>query len=506
MQQAKHFPSIWVTAFTLLAIVLHLYAATSLSYHRDELLYFALGYHPDWGYPSVPPVIGWLAGLVRITLGTSVFAVKFLPAVLSGVFVWLIAAIVKEMRGGTFATVLACATAVFMPVSLRTFHLFQPVHLDLIWWTVLTLLLLRYLNTARSRYLLYLGVVVGVALLTKYLVLLWVGGLLLGLLIFRPTIFRERHLYYGAGIALLIWVPNLLWQVTHDWAAVGHLQALSRQQLVNVNRMNILTDQLTMAFAGSLLLVPGLFQLLRRYRVLATAVCFTFAVLLLLRGKSYYAMGTFPALITAGAVLWEKWLGPTGWRYVLPVAMVVLTVPILPLGLPVIGEAALVTYFQDLERDYGIVPGRRWEDGKIHPLPQDYADQLGWTELQQALVAAYAQEPSPETTALYCENYGQAGAALMVKGHQGVPEPISFSDAFNYWVPDSLSEPFTAFYYINDEPASDLDDWFGQVEVVGAIDKPEAREYGTRIYRYSEPLRPFQEFWTARLADDPSPY
>ncbi|MGB3800655.1 MAG: glycosyltransferase family 39 protein [Lewinella sp.] len=506
MQQPKHLASVWISAFALLAITLHLYAATTLSYHRDELLYFALGYHPDWGYPSVPPLIGWLAGLVRLTLGTSVFAVKFLPALLSGVFVWLIAAIVRELRGGTFATVVACATAVFMPVSLRTFHLFQPVHLDLIWWTVMTLLLLRYLNTERCRYLLYLGAVVGVALLTKYLVLLWVGGLLLGLLLFRPAIFRERELYYGAGIAFLIWLPNLLWQVTHDWAAVEHIRALSRQQLVNVDRMTILTDQLTLAFAGSLLLVPGLFYLLRHHRVLITAVVFTFVVLLVLRGKSYYAMGVFPALIAAGAIIWEQWLPERGWRYILPVAIVALNLPVLPVGLPVIGKGDLITYFQDLEQDYGLAPGRRWEDGGIHALPQDYADQLGWPELQRALVAAYAREPSPETTALYCENYGQAGAVLMVEGEQGIPEPISFSDAFNYWVPDSLPKPFTALYYVNDEPASDLDNWFGKMEVVGAIRTAEAREYGTKIYRYSEPLRSFQEFWTARLADNPSPY
>ncbi len=95
MKRTKRPPRLgWMVAgIALVNIGLHLYAATTLSYHRDELLYFALGYHPDWGYPSVPPMIGWLAGLVRISLGSGVLAVKLLPALLSGVFVWLIAAI-----------------------------------------------------------------------------------------------------------------------------------------------------------------------------------------------------------------------------------------------------------------------------------------------------------------------------------------------------------------------------------------------------------------------------
>ncbi|PPK85148.1 dolichyl-phosphate-mannose-protein mannosyltransferase [Neolewinella xylanilytica] len=506
MGQPRHFTSVCIFALALLAIGLHLYAATTLSYHRDELLYFALGYHPAWGYPSVPPLIGWLAGLVRITIGSSVFAVKLLPALLSGVFVWLVAAIVREMRGGGFATILACATAVVLPATLRTFHLFQPVHLDLLWWTVLTLLILRYLNTDNRRYLLLLGIVVGLALLTKYLVLLLVGGLLVGLLLFRPAAFREPYLHIGALIALLLWTPNLLWQASNDWAVAGHLEALSRKQLVHVDRLSILTDQLMMAFAGSLLLVPGLVYLLRRHRVVAVAVLFTLGALLVLRGKSYYAMGLFPALLAAGAVWWERSLPQTCWRWLLPVLIVALNLPVLPFGLPIVGKNELISYFQVLERDFGLVPGRRWEDGKIHALPQDYADQLGWPELKAELVAAYALEPDPLHTALYCENYGQAGALLQVAGQNGIPEPISFSDAFNFWLPDSIPEPLTALYYVNDEPASDLDDWFSEVRQVGRVDNPYAREYGTTIYRYSKPIQPFDRFWRQRTSEKPSPY
>ena len=495
-----------VLGLAFLAVLLHLYAAGKLEYHRDELLYFALGYHPDWGYASVPPLIGWLAGIVRTLFGESVLAVKLLPALLSGVFVLLVAAVVRELKGGTYATVLACGTVVLMPSLLRTFHLFQPVHLDLMWWGVLTWLILRYENTSDRRYLLYLGAVVGLGLLTKYLVLLWVGGLLLGLLLFRIRTFQEPYLYLGAGIALLIFLPNLIWQIAHDWPVAGHMAALSEKQLVHVNRLSILTDQLLMAAAGILLTIPGLVYLARRRPTLAVAVLFTLAVLILLRGKSYYALGTFPALVAAGAVFWENLLPTRSWRWALPVIIVLFHLPILPVGLPVVGEQAMIDYFATLERDYGITPARRWEDGKIHPLPQDYADQLGWQELKKSLRTAYAREASPATTAVYCENYGQAAAILQVAGRGGIPEPISFSDAFNAWAPRTLPEPFTALYYINDEPASDLDDWFGQVDTVGRIDNPYAREYGTTIYRYSQPTRPFNEFWTDRLSDNPSPY
>ena len=496
--------SIWLIA--LVAIALHLYAAPQLEYHRDELLYFALGYHPAWGYASVPPLIGWLAGLVRITLGDSVFAVKFLPAVLSGVFVWLLALITREMRGRKYAQILAATAALVMPIALRSFHLFQPVHLELLWWTVLTWLILRYLNREEPRYLLYLGAVTGLALLTKYLVLLWIGGLGLGVLLFRSRTLREPYLWIGAGLAFLIFLPNLLWQYANYWPVVGHMAALGETQLVNVEPAAFYIDLITMPLAGMILVVPGIYLLSRRQPVLAVAAAVTVIMLVILHGKSYYASGMYPALVAAGAVWWEDRLNTVRFRYALPALMVLLTLPVLPIGLPVLDAAGLQRYFTTLETDYGIEPGRRWEDGKIHDLPQDYADQIGWQELKADLVAAYASETDPAHTVLYCENYGQAAALLQVAGRNAIPEAISFSDAFNFWLPDSLPEPTVALYYVNDEPASDLEDWFGSVTVVGRIDNPAAREFGTTIYRYGHPLRPFNDFWTARLEERPSPY
>ena len=495
---------VWLIA--LVAVGLHLYAAPQLEYHRDELLYFALGYHPAWGYASVPPLIGWLAGAVRVTLGDSVLAVKFLPAVLSGVFVWLLALIAKEMHGHRYAQLLAATAALLMPVALRSFHLFQPVHLDLLWWTVITWLVLRYLNRDERRYLIYLGVVAGLALLTKYLVLLWLAGLALGIVLFRFRTLREPSLYLGAGVALLIFLPNLLWQFANGWPVVGHLSALSEKQLVHVDPAAFYVDLVTMPFTGMILVVPGIVRVVQRHHVLAAAVAFTVLMLVVLHGKSYYAMGIYPALVAAGAVWWEGRLAKASWRYVLPVLMVLLTLPGLPLGLPVLDAAGLRRYFARLEADYGVTPGRRWEDGAIHDLPQDYADQIGWQELKADLLAAYASESDPAHTVLYCENYGQAAALLQVAGQNGIPEAISFSDAFNFWLPDTLPEPTLALYYVNDEPASDLEQWFGEVTIVGRVDDPVAREFGTTIYRYGTPLQPFNAFWAARMADRPSPY
>ncbi len=497
-------PVIWLIA--LVNVLLHLYAADKLEYHRDELLYFALGYHPAAGYASVPPLIGWLAAGIRAVAGTSVVAVKLLPALLSGVLVVLGAAIVGELRGGKYAAVLTALCLITMPSLLRTFHLFQPVHLDILWWTVLGWLTLRYVNSTNKTYLLYLGAALGMALLTKYLVLLYAAGLLLGLLLYRPVTFREPCLYYGGLLALGLFLPNLIWQVAHDFPVFAHLRALEESQLVHVSRLDFLADQLLMAFAGSLLLVPGLFFVFRQRGYLGVAAVFTLLALLLLRGKSYYTIGLFPPLVAAGAVWWEQVLRWKPARALLPFCIVLINLLILPVGLPVVDAAGLTRYFRDLDQDYGIAPGRRWEDGKLHDLPQDYADQLGWRELTDKVAAAYHKEPDPAAVMIFCENYGQAAALRVIGEAAGLPEPVSFSDAFNAWVPRGFDPPVTVLYYINDEQGEDVTELFASVAIIAAIENPHAREYGSTIYRFSHPKQPFSAFWAEVLARNPSPY
>ena len=67
-----------------------------------------------------------------------------------------------------------------------------------------------------------------------------------------------------------------------------------------------------------------------------------------------------------------------------------------------------------LEDKYGIDVGRRFEDGSIHSLPQDYADMLGWEELTYITNKAYQMIGDKKASFIYCENYGQAGAITII--------------------------------------------------------------------------------------------
>ncbi|MEQ9437538.1 MAG: glycosyltransferase family 39 protein [Cyclobacteriaceae bacterium] len=486
-------------------VAFHLVFYYTLEYHRDELLYFSLGQHPAVGYASVPPLIGWISGVVAAIFGYTEFAVRLVPALLGGAIVLLTAGIARELQGKSYAQVLAGVAVIFTPFAMRTFYLYQPVCFDVTFWTLLLYLILRYLNTGKGQYLIVLGVVSGVAMLNKYLVALLILILLLTLLLSsHRTAFRRKEMYQGLLAAFLIFLPNLIWQLVHGLPVIHHMQELNSTQLVHVAYGDFLSSQLLMPFAATLLTVPGLCYLLmhpqaKKYRLLGWTAVLVIVVLMLLRGKSYYTMGIFPMLIAAGAVFYENLIRITLLRWALPLLLLLLTLPLLPMGIPVYGPNGLVAYFNMLESEYGVDVGRRFEDGTIHSLPQDYADMIGWEELTAITRQAYAAIPPSEKGAIYCENYGQAGAISIIGKQYGLPQPMSFSDSFWYWVPDSLPPDVTHLIYINDEMGEDVKAAFGQIKIVGKVSNIHAREHGTTVYLCSSPRESVNTLWQQAL-------
>lgn len=491
-----------IYGLALLNILIHMAVYKNLEYHRDELLYFSLGLHPDFGYATVPPLIGWIASAMQLVFGFSLFAVRIFPAMLGGVLVLLTADIAKILGGKIYAQILGALAILIMPVTLRAFYLFQPVGVDVFFWVFTTWLLLRYINTNNDRYLVALGASFGIAMLNKYLIALWIPALLLPLAFSKYwMIFKKRAFYIALFAGFIIFLPNLVWQLTKGLPVINHMQQLHDHQLVHVSRLGFLTDQLLNPFAGSILIIPGFFYLLknRKYRFLAYSVLIVILSLFLLRGKSYYSMGIFPVLAASGGLFYENILKKNGWRIALPMFLLLITWRVLPFGIPIYKQNGMVAYFQRLQDKYGLEIGRRFEDGTIHSLPQDYADQLGWEELTQITVKAYALVPDKSKALIYAENYGQAGAIALIGKKYGLPEPVSFHESFVYWVPKIFDPDIEYFIYINDELGEDVQKAFDNIQVVGKISNKNAREYGTGVYLCTRPKASFNKLWTAVL-------
>lgn len=261
-----------------------------------------------------------------------------------------------------------------------------------------------------------------------------------------------------------------------------------------------------MPFAGSFFTIAGVIFILgsgmmRKFRFLGYVSLFVILGLMLLKGKSYYTLGVFPFLIGVGAVAYEKWIRRVWLRILYTVFLILITIPVIPIGIPVFSPQGLIYYFDVQEKKYGIDLGRRFEDGSIHSLPQDYADMLGWEELTAIADSAYRMVRDKDACIIYGENYGQAGAINVIGKKYGLPEAICFSESFQYWLPERFDPDITSIVYINDEPGDDIKALFSKITRIGSINNPHAREYGTAVYLCEEPARSFNEFWVKRIND-----
>jgi predicted membrane-bound mannosyltransferase len=99
----------------LVRIVLYFFAGPNYGYFRDELYYLACGEHPAWGYVDQPPLIAWTAWLLQHTIGTSLWALRLLPALAGAATILLAGLLARELGGRRWAMFLASLAALMAP-------------------------------------------------------------------------------------------------------------------------------------------------------------------------------------------------------------------------------------------------------------------------------------------------------------------------------------------------------------------------------------------------------
>lgn len=454
--------------------------------HRDEFLHIDQGRHLAWGYLSVPPFTSWTSYLILL-LGNSVFWVKFFPAlfgILTLIIVWKT---IEELGGDLFALILG-ASAIIFSVILRINSLYQPNSADIFFWTLLYFSFLKYINSKQSKWLYLIGITLGFGFLNKYNIMFLAIGLIPALLITdQRKIFGNRHLYFAVSLALLIVMPNLIWQYQNHFPVIYHMKLLTKTQLVNVKRMDFVKEQF-LYFIGSVFLILGAFfsffsyEPFRKYGVFFWSFVFTLFLFVYLRAKSYYAIGLYPVFMAFGSVYFERiftnrlvWL-----RYVAILINLLLFIPFLKLGFP-IASPAEVAKNPGAYKSLGLL---RWEDGKDHQLPQDYADMQGWKELAEKVDSEYEKISDKKHTIVLCDNYGQAGAINFYSRFKNIRAVTMNADYIN-WIP--LDEEIKNVILVQNADDDDKErkkeqPLFQKVALTGKIENPYAREQGTSIY------------------------
>jgi Dolichyl-phosphate-mannose-protein mannosyltransferase len=481
--------------------------------HRDELLYLAQAHHLAWGYFEIPPFLSVFAWLTDL-FGNGMFWIKFWPD-LFGVFTFYFTArIVENLGGGKFAIFLAFLPFVF-GAYLRVFFLFQPNAPEVFFWTLISYAILRYIQTGKNKYLYFMGISIGLGMLSKYSVAFFVVSIFAGLLLSKERIiFKNKHFYFSCIIAGIIFLPTFLWEFNHDFPVVVHMRQLNKFQLQYVTPVDFVKGQLMMFLPCLFIWLTGLYFTGisfkgKKFRPFAWSYIFVIILLLILHGKFYYTLGAYPMLFGFGAYRLEKFSEQRSkiWRLAFSSLPIITGIPFLPIMLPIARPAVMDHFYKAI--DAASTGMLKWEDLKNHPLPQDFADMLGWKEMaKKASIAYNSLDGSEKTnTFLFCDNYGEAGALMFYGSRYGLPEAHSDNGSFLLWLPKK--DNFTNLILVTDDKHEMEHPFvkdFTSVPYIDSVTNPYAREHGSLIILFKGANNAFFQMFKKKIQRDISVY
>jgi hypothetical protein len=481
--------------------LVHLYAGRHYGYFVDELYYLACSHHLAWGYVDQPPLIALVTWIVRHLIGDSLPAIRLLPAVAGAGEVALTAVIARELGGNRLAQGLAglaviVAPGILLADNLLTMNAFEPL-----FWMGCAYLLLRISRTGNQKLWIWFGVLAGIGLENKYSMTIFGAGLIVGLLLTsQRRVLATRWLWFGGAIAFLLFLPNLLWNLHYHFPFIELQRNIHNSgRDVALGPISFFIQEILIMHPLSLLIwLSGLWffffsKIGKDVRALGWAWVFTAAVIVTLNPRVYYLFPAFPLLFAAGAVAWEQWFKLPKfmpWKIAF-VSLLVITAGILaPLAIPILPPEKYVAYTNALH-----LSPPKIETHRLGPLPQIFADQFGWEEMAATVAGVYNSLP-PEVrakTAVFTQNYGQAGAIDLFGPKYGLPPAISGHQNYFLWGPRGYTGE--SMIVLAGQP-DDLNRRFISFQKVATVYHPYSMPYQHFSVFYCRGLRqPLNEIW-----------
>jgi len=468
--------------------LMHVYFNNRYGYFRDEFDYISCGDHLAWGYVDQPPLIPLLIHICRALLGDSLRSIRFIPALASSLLIVQTAAIARELGGRRYALLLSAVCALIAPQYLSNGSLLGTNCLEPNLWMGCAYFAILAIQGNGPRYWLWFGVLAGLGLEEKYSIALFGLGIVVGLLLTEQRrIFLNKWIWLGGLAALLIFLPNVLWNIKYDWPFVQLIRG------VRAEGRDVVLGPFPYFFQQTLLVNPltapiwlaGLFALLfsmrfKPYRALGWCYLVCYTVFFMLHGKNYYLAPVYPMLLASGAVVIESAIhrtanaGPHRRWLKLVIALVLLAsgAHLTPVVVPVLSPDGFLAYTKYLPFKLPVMEHAHARAA----LPQWYSDQFGWKEIVDETAVAWNRIPAAERQGcgIFAQDYGQAGAIDFFGRRAGLPPALSGHQTYFLWGPRGYSGNCMI---VLDDRREVLERLWEHVEYVGtSADNPYALE------------------------------
>jgi Dolichyl-phosphate-mannose-protein mannosyltransferase len=479
-------------AIALVVMLVHVLTNGRYGFHRDELQVLDDARHLDWGFVAYPPVTPFIERIGLILFGNSLVGLRMFSVLAQSTALVVTALMARELGGGRLAQLVAALAVAVSPLPLFEGTEFQYSSFDYLWCVLIAYFLIRLLKSENPRWWLGVGAAIGLGMMTKYTMAFFVAGIVGGILLTPARRYlRNRWLWGGVALSVLLFLPNLIWQIRHDFVSLHFLQHIHTRDVGEGRANGFVRDQFwisTNLFAAQLWLA-GLYYFLaasdgKRYRPLGWLYVIPFALFFFGKGRGYYLAPAYPMLFAAGSLLLEQWAVTLSilWRRIvygvtftaLAVGGVFACALILPLG-PI-----SPTNFALKNND-------------------DLREEVGWSDLV-ATVAQVRDSLSPTERAnfgIVTGNYGETGALDLYGPAYGLPQVISGTNTAWY---RGYGDPPPQTLIVVGISQKYLESHLGSCRLAGHNGNPygiknEESTYHPDIFVCGPPLEGWAQFW-----------
>ena len=480
--------------FAIAAAILLLHTLTNMryGYHRDELQFLSDALHLGWGYVTYPPLTPFIERLSIVLFGFSLEGLRLFSVLAQAGIVVAAGLIARTLGGNRVAIATAALAAALAPIALFEGTEFQYTTFEQFGWVLATYGVVRLLDSEDERWWLWIAAFAGLGIMAKYTVVFFVAALLAGFVLTPARRFlASRWFLFGCGLTVVIVLPNLIWQVHHNFISLQFLEHIHARDL-RIGRGGArdfwFFQALICANPFALpLTIAGVIAAWRsvRYRALSIAFVLTILSFALTKGRGYYTGAVYPVIVAFGAVAIMRWassLRPAFRRTI----VIGLWTGILAFGI----YAACV-----------LVPIASSGPLKAFALAhsEDLREEQGWDTFVQT-VAQVRDTLTPAQRAslgIVTANYGEQGAVEILGHSYGLPAPISLTNSA--WL-RGYPTPQPTTLIVTGLDFDDANEEFTNCRAAVHVPYPaglnnEESKYHPDIFLCGPPRLPWPEFW-----------
>jgi hypothetical protein len=400
----------------------HILTNGRYGFHRDELQFLSDARHMDWGFVAYPPLTPFIEHIGLVVFGLSLIGLRLFSVVAQAAAIVVTGLMTRELGGNRFAQVTTALIVALSPLPMFEGTEFQYSSFDFFWWVLAAWFTIRLLKSDNPRWWLAIGAALGLGLLTKYSIIFFIAGILGGMLLSRARrYFLSAWFWAGVALALIIFLPNFLWQVRHDFISYHFLQNIHARDVGLGRADDFLKGQILICInlAAAPVALAGLFFFLRdrRYRMLGWMYLIPLALFYFGKGRHYYLAAAYPMLLAMGSAGCSRLLG-----YLSLLARRSVTT-VFYAGFALCGAYACAVVLPIASsgplRDFALA-----HNG-------DLREEFGWNELVRTVASIRDSLPADQQAHLGITtgNYGEYGAIEMLGPAYGLPAPIGTNNS-----------------------------------------------------------------------------